>query len=161
MSVRTAEVHWIGDFNDGEGTVVSSGTGALNDLAVSWRSRVDDVEGQTSPEELLAAAHAACFAMQFTHGLVGAGAYPEEMTVTAKVHFEPGVGITDSALTARVTVSGLSDDKIIETAERAKLGCPVSRALAGVDVTLDLPDFAPEPEEQVGETAPAGTGEPE
>jgi osmotically inducible protein OsmC len=159
MSVRTAEVEWVGGFNDGEGTIVSTGTGTISNVGVSWRSRVDDVEGQTSPEELLAAAHAACFAMQFVYGLVGAGAEPEEVHVSAKVHFEPGVGITDSALTARVVVSGLPDDKIVEIAERAKLGCPITRALAAVDVSLDLPDYAPEPDEDGQPTAETATAE--
>jgi osmotically inducible protein OsmC len=152
-TTRRAEVEWIGGFTDGVGRIVSTTTGALPELEVTWNARVDEEQGITSPEELLAAAHAACFAMQFTHGLIGAGAEPEEMRVTAAVRFEPGLGITDSALTARVSVTGLSDEKIRETAERAKLGCPISRALAGVDITLELPDLEPPP----GEEPTAGT----
>jgi len=157
-TVRTAEVQWIGGFNDGEGTIVKTTTGVLPELEVSWPARVDIESTKTSPEELLAAAHAACFAMQFTHGLVGAGADPQEMHVSAKVSFEPGVGITESALTARVTVNGLTDEKIVEVAERAKLGCPISRALAGIEITLELPDLAPPPEEAEGEPAVQGAG---
>jgi osmotically inducible protein OsmC len=151
-------VEWIGGFTDGEGRIVSTTTGALPELGVSWRARVDEDQTLTSPEELLAAAHAACFAMQFTHGLIGAGAEPEEMHVTAAVRFEPGLGITDSVLTARVSVSGLSDEKIRETAERAKLGCPISRALAGIDISLELPDLQPAPEEGAGASSAGGTG---
>ena len=153
-TVRTADVEWVGGFIDGEGTIVRTTTGALPQLQVTWNSRVDEEQTLTSPEELLAAAHASCFAMQFTHGLVGAGGDPEEMAVSAAVSFEPGFGITRSELTARVTVNGLSDEKIREIAERAKLGCPVSRALAGIDITLELPDLAL-PEEEAAEESEA------
>ncbi|MEI8105105.1 MAG: OsmC family peroxiredoxin [Actinomycetes bacterium] len=151
--VRKAEVEWIGGLIDGDGTIVSTSTGALPQLGVSWAGRIDEVEDTniTSPEELIAAAHASCFAMQFTSGLVGSGWEPEEMNVSAEVSFETGLGITRSHLTARVTVDGLSDEKIREIAERAKLSCPVSLALAGVEITLDLPDLAPPPEETPGE----------
>jgi osmotically inducible protein OsmC len=154
---RTAEVQWIGGLLDGEGTITKTTTGALPELGVSWNSRVGIDEQLTSPEELLAAAHAACFAMQFTYGLVGAGGDPQQMNVTAEVTFEPGLGITSSVLTARPEVFGLTDDKIREIAERAKLGCPISRALAGVNIRLDLPTLAPppsdEPEAVAGEPA--------
>jgi osmotically inducible protein OsmC len=152
--VRAAEVEWIGGFTDGEGRIVSTTTGAIPELELTWNSRTDVDPTRTSPEELLAAAHAACFAMQFTHGLVGAGGEPEDMRVSAAVSFEPGVGITTSALTVRANVRGLSDDKIREIAERAKLGCPVSRALAGVEISLELPDLAP-----ASETARGGSRE--
>jgi osmotically inducible protein OsmC len=159
-TVRTAEVEWIGDFMDGEGKLGSTSSGALGELEVTWGSRVDQVKGGTSPEELLAAAHATDFAMQLAHGLVGAGAEPEILNVSASVSFEPGRGITGSALTARLSVRGLVDEKIREVAERAMLGCPLTRALAGIDVTLDLPDLAPPPVEedaQEGEPAVSAT----
>jgi osmotically inducible protein OsmC len=146
-TVRSAEVEWIGGLMDGEGKIVKTTTGALPELEISWAGRTNEDQEITSPEELLAAAHASCFAMQFTSGLVGSGWEPEEMTISCEVSFEIGFGISQSALTARVTVDGLTDDKIREIAERAKLTCPVSRALAGVDITLDLPDLAPPPEE--------------
>jgi osmotically inducible protein OsmC len=142
-TVRTAEVEWVGGLIDGEGAIVSTTTSALPRLPVTWNARVDVERTLTSPEELLAAAHASCFAMQFTHDLVGAGGEPEEVHVTASLSFEPGRGISGSALSARGTISGLSDDKIREIAERAKRDCPVSRALAGVEVTLELPGLAP------------------
>ena len=147
-TVRKADVEWIGGFLDGEGKIVSTTTGALPELEVTWNSRVDADRTRTSPEELLAAAHASCFAMQFTHGLIGAGGEPEEMHVSAAVSFEVGVGITQSALSATVSVNGLSDEKIREIAERAKLGCPISRALAGVEITLELPDLPPPEDEE-------------
>jgi lipoyl-dependent peroxiredoxin len=159
-TVRSAEVEWVGGFTDGAGTIVSTTSGTLPALGVSWNARVGDEQALTSPEELLAAAHASCFAMQFTHGLIGAGGEPERMHVSAAVSFEPGLGITGSALVARVEVNGLADEKIREIAERAKLGCPVSRALAGIDITLELPELAPPPDEAGGEgagAAPPGT----
>jgi len=156
MTARTVEVEWIGGFMDGEGKLTSTTSGSLAELEVSWGSRVDQVQGGTSPEELLAAAHATDFAMQLTHGLIGAGADPEILNVSATVSFEPGRGITGTALTARMAVTGLTDEKLREVAERAMLGCPLTRALAGIDVTLDLPDLAPPPEEEEAEEgAPA------
>jgi osmotically inducible protein OsmC len=146
-TVRKAEVEWIGGLMDGEGKIISTSSGALPELDVSWPGRVNEDQAVTSPEELIAAAHASCFAMEFTSGLVGSGWEPEEMTVSAEVSFEIGYGIASSALTARVTVEGLTDDKIREIAERAKVNCPVSRALAGIDITLDLPDLAPPPDD--------------
>jgi osmotically inducible protein OsmC len=151
---RKAEVEWIGGLMDGEGKVVSTTSGALPELGVTWMARVDEEQPQTSPEELFAAAHASCCAMQFASGLVGAGWEPEEMQVECEVSFEVGLGITQSHLTARVTVDGLTDEQIYEIAQRAKIMCPVSRALAGIDVTLDLPDLVLEDEE---EEAPADT----
>ena len=126
---------------DGEGKIVSTTSGALPELEVTWEARIDEDSPKTSPEELLAAAHASCFAMQFTSGLVGSGWEPEEMQISCEVSFEVGLGVTQSALTARVTVDGLTDDQIFEIAQRAKIMCPISRALAGIDVTLDLPDL--------------------
>jgi lipoyl-dependent peroxiredoxin len=140
-TTRKADVEWIGGFIDGEGTLVSTTTGVLPQIELTWQSRVDEDNSKTSPEELLAAAHASCFAMQFTSGLVGAGWEPETMNVTCEIDFEVGMGITESRLTARVTVDGLTDDQIYEIAQRAKIMCPVSRALAGIDITLELPDL--------------------
>jgi osmotically inducible protein OsmC len=92
--------------------------------------------------------------MQFASGLVGAGWEPEEMSVSAEVSFEIGFGIASSALTARVTVDRLTDDQIREIAERAKLNCPVSRALAAVDITLELPGLAA-PADEAGQGSSA------
>jgi osmotically inducible protein OsmC len=148
---RTVEVEWIGAFLDGEGTIVSSTSGKLPELEVTWTARTDEESGLTSPEELLAAAHASCFSMALASGLVGGGWEPMEIKVACTVAFEVGVGIVSSKLTAHVTVDGeIPDDKLRETAERAKLGCPVSKALAGIEITLDLPDLAP-PEDELAE----------
>jgi osmotically inducible protein OsmC len=153
---RTAEVEWIGDFLSGEGKLTSTTSGKLTDLEVSWPGRTDDDSGLTSPEELLAAAHASCFAMQLAAGLVGGGYEPTEMQISCTVGLEIGVGIVSSKLTAHVTLDGeIADDKLRETAERAKLNCPVSKALAGIEITLDLPDLAP-PEDEVAEGEEVG-----
>ena len=149
------DVSPVGGFIDGEGKIVSTTTGALPELEVTWQSRVDDEQSLTSPEELLAAAHASCFAMQFTSGLVGAGWEPEEMQVSCEVTFEIGMGITGSALTARVTVDGLTDEQVYEIAQRAKIMCPISRALAGIDITLELPDLVLEGDEGEAEVGDA------
>jgi osmotically inducible protein OsmC len=159
--VRRAEVEWIGGFTDGEGKIVSTGSGAIPELEVSWMARVDEDQPGTNPEELLAAAHASCFAMQFTSGLVGSGWEPEELSVECEVSFEVGLGITQSALTARVTVDGLTDEQIYEIAQRAKIMCPVSRALAGIDITLDLPDLVLEDEEEEEDVAATAAGDEE
>ena len=144
---------------DGEGTIVSTTSGAPPELGVSWNARIDEEQSLTSPEELLAAAHASCFATQFAHGLIGAGGEPQETTAAAQVSFEAGVGISTPALTARVTVEGLSDDQVRELAERTKLDCPVSRALAGIDITPDLPDLAPAPDEDQPAAAVSGSSD--
>ncbi len=150
---RTAEIEWIGDFLGGEGKLLSTTSGKLPELEVTWEGRSNEDSGLTSPEELLAAAHASCFAMSLASGLVGGGYEPMEMQVSCTVGYEIGVGIVSSKLTAHVTLDGeIADDKLRETAERAKLSCPVSKALAGIEITLDLPDLAP-PEDEVDEAA--------
>ena len=148
---RTAEVEWIGDFLGGEGKILSSTSGKLPELDVTWAGRTDEDSGEMSPEELLAAAHASCYSMQLAAGLVGGGYEPMEMKIACTVALEIGVGIVSSKLTAHVTLDGeIEDDKLREIAERAKLNCPVSKALAGIEITLDLPDLAPpEDEEEV------------
>jgi osmotically inducible protein OsmC len=157
---RTAEVEWIGGLMDGEGKIVSTTSGLIPELEVTWPARNDETEGLTSPEELLAAAHASCFSMQLAHGLVGAGWDPEVIAVSAKVSFENGIGITDIALEARVEAEGLPDDVLRTTAERAKATCPVSKALAGVEITLSLPDLPPpEDEEEPAEEEFASVGD--
>jgi osmotically inducible protein OsmC len=149
--VHRAEVEWIGGLMDGEGKIVSSTSGTLPELDVTWAARVDEDVPQATPEELLAAAHASCFAMQFTSGLVGSGWEPEEMQVECAVSFEVGMGVTQSALTARVTVDGLTDEQVYEIAQRAKIMCPISRALAGIEITLDMPDLVLDEDEEEAE----------
>ena len=149
---RQVEVEWIGGLMDGEGKIMSSTSGQLPELELTWDARNDETEPKTSPEELLAAAHASCFSMQLAHGLIGAGWDPEVITVNAKVAFELGIGITDITLIARVESDGLPDEVLRDTAERAKANCPVSKALAGVEISLELPDLPPpEDEEELAE----------
>ena len=141
---HTVDLEWVSGFLDGEGTITRSTSGKLTGTEVSWPDRVDDETERTSPEELLAAAHASCYAMQLASSLIGGGWEPTVMNISCTVGFEVGIGITSSNLTARVEVDGeIPDEKLREAAERAKILCPVSKALAGIEVTLDLPDLAP------------------
>lgn len=128
---RRAEVTWEGDLLHGAGTITAVGSGALPELAVTWASRAEAPDGRTSPEELIAAAHASCYAMALSHGLAGAGTPPERLDVSATVTFVPGTGITTSALTVTGRVPGLDADGFAAAADAAKDGCPVSQALTG------------------------------
>jgi osmotically inducible protein OsmC len=136
---RRAVVSWNGDLLSGSGTIDEVGSGAFGPLDVSWPARSEDASGgKTSPEELIAAAHAACFSMALSGGLAKAGNAPERLQTSATVTFVPGTGITKIALAVRGVVPGLDADGFREAAEAAKAGCPVSQALAGVpEITLD------------------------
>jgi len=136
---RHAEVTWHGSLMDGSGTIRSTTTGAIGEQPVSWAARSEDAPGgKTSPEELIAAAHAACFSMALSHGLAQGGNPPEELNTGATVTFQPGEGIVKIALTVEASVPGLDADAFAAAAEAAKSGCPVSKALAGVpEITLD------------------------
>jgi osmotically inducible protein OsmC len=144
-AVRTATVTWNGDLNSGSGTV-SAGTSELfTDLPVSWSSRTEGFDGRTSPEELLAAAHASCYAMALSGGLVRAGGRPEHLHVEAEVTFDK-VGdawtVVSSRLIVMGHVEGMSPEEFDAAAEDAKEGCPISRALKGnvelsVEATLE------------------------
>jgi osmotically inducible protein OsmC len=147
-TVHRAEFEWIGGFTDGEGKVLSTSSGAVPELEMTWVARVDEDVAQSTPEELLAAAYAADFAMQFTSGLVGSGWEPEEMQVGCEISFEIGLGITQATLTATVTVDGLTDEQIYDIAHRAKIMSPLSRALTGIDVTLELPELILDDDEE-------------
>src|SRR5437764_11400051 len=154
---RTVEVEWIGAFLDGEGKIVSSTSGQLPELEVTWEGRTNEDAGLTSPEELLAAAHASCYSMALASGLVGGGWEPTEINVSCTVAFEVGIGVVTSKLTARVEVDGeIPDDKLREVAERAKVSCPISKALAGIEITLELPDLPPVAEAEEGAGAEVG-----
>jgi lipoyl-dependent peroxiredoxin len=135
---RHAEATWHGSLLEGSGRIDSVGTGVFGPLDVTWASRTEDPQGRTSPEELLAAAHATCFSMALAHGLAGAGTPPDELKTGATVTFQPGEGITKVALTVRGTVPGLDADGFRAAAEDAKANCPISQALAGVpEITVD------------------------
>jgi osmotically inducible protein OsmC len=136
---RRAAVTWNGDLMSGSGTIDEVGSGAFGPLDVTWAARSEEAPGgKTSPEELLAAAHASCFSMALSHGLAQGGSAPERLQTSADVTFVPGTGITKVALTVRGTVPGLDPAGFRKAAEDAKENCPVSQALAGVaEITLD------------------------
>jgi osmotically inducible protein OsmC len=135
-TTRRASVHWEGSLMKGAGRVTMDSSG-LGTYDVTWASRAEDPQGRTSPEELIAAAHSACFSMALSHALSQAGHEPEALDTTAAVTFQPGEGITGIVLTVRGAVPGLSADEFADAAEGAKAGCPVSKALAGTTITLD------------------------
>jgi lipoyl-dependent peroxiredoxin len=128
---RRAAVTWTGDLMTGSGTITQVTSAAFGPLDVSWPSRSEEPNGKTSPEELIAAAHASCYCMALSHGLAGAGTPPQELSATATVTFVPGTGITKSALTVVGKVAGLDAEAFVAAALAAKDGCPVSQALAG------------------------------
>jgi lipoyl-dependent peroxiredoxin len=135
---RTAEVTWQGSLIEGSGTIDSTTSGVVAPLPVTWASRAEDPQGRTSPEDLLAAAHASCFAMALSGALADAGHPPDELRTSATVTFVPGTGITKIALSVRGHVPDIDEGAFREAAEGAKAGCPVSQALAGVpEITLD------------------------
>ena len=136
---RRAEVIWKGSLLEGSGTISSTTSGVLGEQTVSWPARsTDETGGNTSPEELIAAAHAACFSMALSAGLAKAETPPEELKTSATVTFQPGEGITKIALAVVGRVPGLDAAAFEEAAQGAKANCPVSKALAGVpEITLD------------------------
>ena len=135
---RTVSATWNGSLLEGAGTIHAAGSGAFGPLAVSWASRAEEPNGKTSPEELIAAAHAACFAMALSHGLAQSGTPAAQLDTSATVTFQPGEGIIRIALTVRGNVPGIDAATFAVKAAEAKVGCPVSKALAGVpEITLD------------------------
>jgi osmotically inducible protein OsmC len=134
---RTMSTTWNGSLMEGSGTIHEAGSGAFGPLEVSWPSRAEEPNGKTSPEELIAAAHSACFSMALSAGLARAGTPAETLDTSATVTFVPGTGITKVALTVRGSVPGIDEAAFVEAAEAAKVGCPVSKALAAVpELTL-------------------------
>jgi len=134
---RRAEVTWEGSLMEGSGTIESVGSGAFGPLDVSWPARAEDQRAETSPEELIAAAHASCFSMALSGALARAGHAPEHLSVSATVTFQPGEGITRSVLDVEGNVPGIDEAAFRQAAEDAKANCPVSKALAG-NVELEL-----------------------
>ena len=137
MSVKTAEATWAGSLVDGKGHVKSQ-SGKL-DVDMEWKARGGDAPG-TNPEEILGAAHAMCFSMALSHMLATAGNPPTKIDTKADVTFEKvgdGFAITKILLKTRGQVPGIDEAKFKETAEKAKVGCPVSKALASVPITLE------------------------
>jgi osmotically inducible protein OsmC len=118
----------------GQVTLESSGLGTYD---VTWASRAEEPDGRTSPEELIAAAHSACYSMALSHALAGANTPPDRLETSAEVTFQPGQGITGIHLTVVGTVPGLTAETFQQAAEQAKADCPVSKALTGTTITLD------------------------
>ncbi|MFQ5967968.1 MAG: OsmC family peroxiredoxin [Acidimicrobiia bacterium] len=135
-----ATTTWTGDLASGSGTA-SLATGVATALPVTWASRTEAADGKTSPEELIAAAHSACYSMALSAGLAGAGHAPEKLVTEAEVTFDQKDGnwtVISSHLHVTATVPGIDSDAFAEQAQHAKDGCPVSRALAGnVEITLE------------------------
>ena len=137
---RTAYAQWQGDLMSGSGTV-STESGAVRDATVKWSSRAEQADENTSPEELIAAAHAACISMALANGLAQAGNPPQKLETEATSTFEKtdaGFRLTTMRITIRGQVEGLGDDGFRQAAEEAKENCPVSQALKGnVEVSVD------------------------
>jgi lipoyl-dependent peroxiredoxin len=135
-TTRTSKTHWEGSLMEGAGSVSleSSGVGTYD---VTWASRAEEANGRTSPEELIAAAHSACYSMALSHALAGAGTPPQSIDTQADVKFQPGEGITGIHLTVVGSVEGLSAEDFASAAEDAKKNCPVSQALTGTTITLE------------------------
>ena len=127
---------WFGDLTSGSGTTSLDSSDAA-EFPVTWQARSEGVVGQTNPEELLGAAHSACYSMAFSNALSQAGHAPESLQVTAAVTFQPGEGITGSHLLVSAKIPGIADDEFQRLAEDAKANCPVSKALAGIPITLE------------------------
>jgi osmotically inducible protein OsmC len=135
---RRADVTWSGDLMTGSGTITRVTSGAFGPLKVSWPSRAEEPNGLTSPEELIASAHASCYCMALSAALAKAGTPPTELRASATVTFVPGTGITRSALTVVGVVPGIDARAFDAAAEGAKDGCPVSSALRGnVELSIE------------------------
>ena len=134
---RTAVANWNGSLMDGAGTLDMQ-SGAFKAQPYTFKSRFVDESGRsgTNPEELIAAAHAGCFAMQLSHFLAENGTPPANLNVTAAVELIPGTGITGIAFTLNAKVTGIDHAKFAELAYKSKAACPVSKALVAINITL-------------------------
>jgi lipoyl-dependent peroxiredoxin len=137
MSVTSeATTLWFGDLLSGSGTTSLDSSDAA-EFPVSWAARSEGAAGKTNPEELLGAAHSACYSMAFSNELATNGTPPESLQVTAAVTFEPGVGITGSHLLVSAKIPGISKEDFERLSADAKENCPVSKALAGIPITIE------------------------
>ena len=144
-TTRNAEATWSGDLLAGRGTVTAATTRVFVELPTTWASRIGEPEGVTSPEELLAAAHASCFSMACSNELAKAGTPPSSLSVTVAVSgdkLETGWTVQSAAITVRGAAPGATADSFREAAEKARDGCPISKALKGnvelsVEATLE------------------------
>ena len=139
--IRRAEAHWSGDLQTGGGAVSAVASGIFSEQPITWRARTEAAEGKTSPEELLATAHAACYSMAVSNELSKAGFVPDRVDVTVEVTADKGEAgwtVMASHIVVRAAVPGVDEATFAEKAAAAKAGCPISRALnANVSVTLD------------------------
>ena len=136
-ATRTADAVWEGSLVEGRGTARMVTSGAFEDFPVTWASRAEAPDGRTSPEELMAAAHAVCYAMALSHFLTGRGTPPERLRVTASYTFVPGTGITQVDLDVEGSVTGVSADEFPGLAKQGEESCPVSNAVRG-NVQINL-----------------------
>ena len=137
MSVTSeASTAWKGSLMDGSGTVALD-TSHAGSFDVTWKARSEGSGSVTTPEELIAAAHSSCFSMALSHALSENGTPPESVDTTASVTLVPGTGITGSHLNVNAVVPGLSAEDFAKIAQDAKVNCPVSQALAGIEITLE------------------------
>lgn len=127
---------WHGDLSSGSGTTTLDSSGAAS-FAVNWKARSEGASSVSTPEELLGAAHASCFSMALSSALAANGTPPTSLQTTAAVTFDPAEGITGSHLLVSGDVPGIVEADFQRIAEEAKIGCPVSRALAGIPITLE------------------------
>ena len=142
---REAQANWSGNLVEGKGSVRAGTSGAFPELPITWKARTEESGGLTSPEELLAAAHAACYSMAFSNELSKAGFVPDRVDVTASVRAnrtDAGWTVISSTLTATAKVANISEEQFQRIAEGAKNGCPISRAITGnvelaVNATLE------------------------
>lgn len=136
MSVTSeATATWSGSLPDGSGSVTpASGIGTF---PVTWKARAEGAESTTTPEELIAAAHSSCFNMALSNELGQAGFTPDNVRTTASVTFVPGTGVTGSHLNVSASIPEISEEQFAEIANGAKAGCPISQALAGIDITIE------------------------
>jgi osmotically inducible protein OsmC len=137
---RRAEASWSGDLITGNGTVTAGTTRVFADLPTTWKARTEEADGVTSPEELLAAAHASCFSMAISNNLAKAGTPPSRISVTVEItadKTDSGWTVQKADITVRGTVPGATAESFQEAAEGAKDGCPISKALKGnVDLAV-------------------------
>lgn len=131
-----AKTLWTGSLTDGSGTTSLSSSGAAT-LEVTWAGRSEGQPGASNPEELIGAAHSACYSMALSNALSKAGSPPESIDVTAAVTFVPGEGISGSHLLVSAKIPGMDNDTFASYAEDAKNSCPISRALTGIQITLE------------------------
>ena len=134
---RRARSVWRGTLTEGEGRVTGETSGLFTDLPVTWVSRTEDPGAKTSPEELLAAAHASCFSMAQSNVLTKAGTPPERLEVTATATFQAGEGVESMHLEVVGQVPGVDEEAFKNAAEDAKNNCPISKAVVGIpEITL-------------------------